>query len=139
MTPTFANAQAVLVNYLRPALAALVDPVLSGLIVGTTVPPLRDSGSPPLLVVRRSGGVAEPPVLDRPRLDFLCWSTTEFKATAIANITRGLLLYDLPGRVVDGFTCYQPVEFSGPLPYPDPAGSAVPICMFTIEVKIRVL
>lgn len=139
MTPTFANAQAVLIDYLRPALAALSDPVLTGLVVGTTVPPSRASGSPPLLVVRRSGGVAERPILDRPRIDVLCWAATEFKATAIANITRGLLLYDLPGRVVDGFTCYQPVEFSGPLAYPDPAGSAVPVVLFTLEVKIRVI
>lgn len=139
MTPTFADAQALLIDYLRPALAALVDPVLSGLIVGASVPPSRASGSPPLLVVRRSGGPAETPILDRPRLDLMIWHETGFKATAVANIVRSLLLFDLPGQVIDGFTVYRPAEFAGPTAYPDPAGSSVPICMFTIEVKIRVL
>ena len=137
--PVFANAQAILVDYLRPTLAGLTDPVLSGLIVGTKVPATRTLDGPPLLVVRRSGGPAETPILDRPRLDFLVWHETEFRATAVANIVRSLLLYDLPGQVHDDHVVYRPVEFSGPTAYPDPAGSATPIVMFTVEVRIRVL
>lgn len=136
--PVFPNAQSVLISYLRPALAALTDPVLSGLVVGATVPSTRSTSSPPLLVVRRSGGPAEWPVLDIPRVDFMCWHSTEFKANEVANIVRSLVMYDLRGRVVDGHTIYRPVEFQGPLPFPDPAGSSTPIVMFTTELRIRV-
>lgn len=136
-SPTFANAQAVLVDYLRPKIAALGDPVLDGLIVGTQVPATRALDGPPLLVIRRSGGPATPPVLDRPRLDFMVWHTTEYKAAAVAAIVRALLLYDLPGQVHDGHTVYRPSEFAGPSQYPDPAGSSTPIVMFSLEVPIR--
>jgi hypothetical protein len=137
--PTFANAQALIITYLRGALASRNDAVLSGLIIGASVPPSRAIGSSPLLVVRRSGGPAKTPVQDRPRLDFLCWAATEYKATAIANIIRSLLLYDLPGQVIDGHTVYKPAEFAGPSSYPDPAGSAVPVVMMTLEIPIRVI
>lgn len=138
MPVVYPNAQAVLVNYLRPALAANADPVLTGLVIGTTVPTTHNAPGPPLLVVRRSGGPAEWPVRDRPLIDFLAWHSTEFKATAVASIVRSLIHHDLPGRVVDGHTVYRPREFSGPTPYPDPAGSAVPVVMFTAEIPIRV-
>ena len=137
--PVFANAPALLVDYLRPALAASPDPLLAGVLVLVTVPPTRSSSAPPLLVIRRSGGPAEYPVRDRPRLDFMAWHETEFKASHLAAAVRSLLLYDLPGQVINGHVCYRPAEFSGPLPYPDPAGSSVPIVMFTVEIPIRVL
>jgi hypothetical protein len=136
--PVFANAQAILVDYLRDTLATLDDPDLTGLVIGARVPATRTLDGPPLLVVRRSGGPAVPPVLDRPRLDIMVWHATEYQATAVASVVRGLLLYDLPGQVHNGHTIYQPTEFSGPSPYPDPAGSSTPIVMFTLEVPIRV-
>lgn len=136
--PVFGNAQALLIDWLRPILTAHPDPVLSGIVLGVTVPASRSASGPPLLVVRRSGGPAQWPVLDLPRLDFMCWHTTEFKATAVANIVRALVMYDLRGQVVDGHNFYRVVEFQGPLPFPDPAGSPTPIVMFTAELRIRV-
>lgn len=138
MSPQFANPQALLVSWLRTQFAASDDELLAGVVVGAAVPATRTSASGPLLVVRRSGGVAKRPVLDRPRIDFMHWHATEFQATGFANLTRAFLLYDLPGQVVDGHTVYRPVEFAGPAPYPDPAGSIVPIVMFTMEIPVRV-
>ena len=130
---TFANAPALLITWLR------LQPGLAGVTVAGAVPPSRATGSAPLVVVRRSGGVAERPVRDRPRLDFLCWHTTEYDASALAAIVRSLVHYTLPGQVLGGHTVYKPIEFSGPGLYPDPAGSNVPVVMFTEEIPIRVL
>jgi hypothetical protein len=139
ISPEFGNAPALLVSWLRDELELRSDEVLAGVIVGGTVPPKRDHlSAPPLVVVRRSGGIATWPVLDRPRLDFLHWHKTEFQATALANITRELLLYGLRGSIVDDHTIYQPVEFAGPGLYPDPAGSDVSVVMYSLEVPIRV-
>jgi predicted benzoate:H+ symporter BenE len=137
MTREFANATALLIDWLRIQYAAREDAVLANVVVGATVPPTR-TGSAPLVVVRRSGGVAEL-VRDRPRLDFMHWHSTEFKASAAAAITRALVLYTLPGQVLDGHTIYKTSEFSGPLPYPDPAGSNIPIVMLSVEIPIRIL
>lgn len=138
MSPEFANAPALIIDWLRTQYAALADPLLDDVTVGASVPPTRTDATP-LVVVRRSGGIASRPVLDRPRLDFMHWHQTEFKASAIAAITRSLVLYELPGEVLGGHTLYSPTELSGPIPYPDPAGSAIPIVMFTMEIPIRVV
>jgi hypothetical protein len=139
MSPYFANAPALLIDWLRDELAGAGLDYLEGVVVGGTVPPERDPwASSPLLVVRRSGGVAQTPIRDRPRLDFLHWHSTEYLASNFANVTRALLLFELPGAVLDEHTIYRPTEFAGPSLYPDPAGSSVPIVMYSLEVPIRV-
>lgn len=122
---TFPNAVDVLLKYLRP-----VEPTVE---FGTS----RDGGSPtPLVVLRRVGGVSAR-VTDLARVDVLVWHSSEFKAMALAQTLRGRLLFDLPGRVVDGHPVYAVTEFAGPADYPDPAGSAQPIVLFTVEVAVR--
>jgi hypothetical protein len=138
MSPTFANAQELLINWLRTQLALEADPLYSGTLVGIEVPP-GYAGSPALVVVRRSGGPAVLPVLDLPRLDFLCRAGTEYKAQKVAACVRGLLLYTLKGQVLAGRTVYRVREFSGPTRYPDPADLPVPLVMFTEEISIRVV
>lgn len=138
MTPTFANVQGLLVGWLRAQLAASSDPVAAGVVVGAAVPATRDAGSGPLIVVRRFGGVADGVAVDRARLDLLHWHQTEYKATQLANLTRQLVLYELAGTVIEGHVVYRPVEMAGPALYPDPAGSTVPIVMYSIEVPVRV-
>jgi hypothetical protein len=133
MTPTFANVPALVITWLR------LQSALSGVTIAAAVPSARKTGDGPLVVVRRSGGVAERPLLDRPRLDFLCWHDTEYDASGLAADIRSLLLYDLPGQVLSGHTIYKPSEFSGPALYPDPAGSNAPIVMLTMEIPVRVL
>ena len=122
-TVVFANAVDVLLKYLRPA--------RSDVTFGTGVGTDR-----PLVQLRRVGGVAER-VTDRPRVDLLVWHTSEFKAQGLAQELRSLLLFDLPGQVVDGHTVYDLTEFSGPSAFPDPAGSDQPIVLFTVEIGIR--
>jgi len=139
MTGIFANAQALLIDFLRAGLMLRTDEVLRGVVVGQKVPATRESGGPPLIVVRRSGGPADLPVLDLPRLDFMHWHTSEFKAQAVASITRKMVLFDLRGRVLGGHTIYRVREFSGPTQYQDPAGSNIPIVIFTAEISIRVI
>lgn len=126
---TFPNAVDVLLTYLRATAPSTV--------FGATVPVSRDSTAPTALVVlRRVGGVSTR-VTDNARVDVLVWHSSEFKAMALAQTVRGLLLFDLPGRVVDDHPVYAVTEFTGPAGYPDPAGSAQPIVLFTIEVAIR--
>jgi hypothetical protein len=120
----YANAVDVLLKYLRPA-----DP---GTEFGTTL----DGSSPSFVALRRVGGVAER-VTDRPRIDLLIRQTSEFKAQELAQTLRQLLLFDLPGRTVDGHTVYDVTEFAGPTAYPDPAGSDLPVVLLTLEVGIR--
>jgi hypothetical protein len=115
-----------------------MDAALAGVTVGARVPASRTADSDPLVVVRRSGGLAQPPVLDRPRLDFMSWHQSDYLAMALASKVRALLLHDLKGQVVNGHTFYRVSEFAGPALYPDPAGSAVPIVMFTLETPVRV-
>lgn len=140
----YADPAALVITWLREAVAdeqALesgVSECWDGLAISNRVPPTRDADSDPLLVVRRSGGLAGSLVQDRPRLDFMSWGKTEYLATALANKIRALCLHDLKGSVIQGHTIYRVSEFAGPLPYPDPAGSAVPIVMFTLEIPVRV-
>lgn len=136
MSPIFANAQELLIDYLRAEFALRSDPVLDGVVVGEGVPPDRPER---LVVVRRSGGPAEWPIWDLPRIDFMHWASTEYEAQAMANVTRALIMYDVKGRVLGGHTIHRVREFSGPVKYQDPAGSAVPIVMFTTEIAIRVI
>ena len=137
MSPTLANAPAIIIDWLRSKYAAQDENLVMGVVMTATVPPSRTGSSGPLVVVRRSGGVVDL-IRDRARIDFLHWHSTEYKATGLAAITRALVLYDLPGLVLSGHTVYQTSEVAGPALYPDPAGSSLPIVMFTVEVPIRI-
>lgn len=134
----FANAQDIAITYLRAALADRDEDVAQGAAVSATVPTTRTgTETTPLVVVRRVGGLTDGRVVDVPRLDFMVWHATEFKAERLAQIVRSLVLFDLPGQVVNGHTVYGVTEFSGPAQFPDPAGSAAPIYLFTAEPQIR--
>lgn len=137
MNRQFANVPALLIDWLRTQYAARGDAVAQGVLIAAAVPPGRTADSGPLIVVRRAGGVARL-VRDRARIDFLHWHGTEYDASALASITRALVLYALPGCVLGGHTVYRTVEVAGPAPYPDPAGSSLPIIMFTAEVPVRI-
>jgi len=132
-----ADAAALIIDWLRGVLLTVDDDVLDDVTVAGKVPPTRTSHGP-LVVVRRSGGVLARPILDKPRLDFMCWHETEYKARALAAIVRGMVMFELSGEVLDSHTVYQPVEFSGPSLYPDPAGSDIPIVMFSAEIPVRI-
>jgi hypothetical protein len=138
MSPTFANVQELLITWLRTELALQTDPLEHDALVAEDVPP-GWAGSPALVVVRRSGGPAEWPVIDLPRVDFLCRADTEYNAQKLAATVRGLIVYTLKGCILQGRTVYRIREFSGPTRYPDPAGSPVPLVMFTEEIRIRVV
>lgn len=134
----FPNAQDVALKYLRTALPERDEPEAQDVDVSTKVPTSREgTAAEPLVVVRRVGGLTDGRVSDVPRLDFMVWHSSEFKAERLAQIVRSLVLFDLPGRVVDGHTVYGVTEFSGPAQFPDPAGSSAPIYLFTAEPQIR--
>lgn len=133
----YANVVKLLIDWLREEVSA--NPSLEGVAVGDRVPPGWTIEAGPLLVIRRSGGVASPPVMDRPRVDFIVRHQDEFNATALANVVRALVVHELKGRVLDGHTVYRVVEFIGPQQYQDPQGNPVPLVMFTEELTLRVL
>lgn len=110
-----------------------------GLTVADEVPVTRQAGGPPLIVLRRSGGVASR-FRDEPRIDWLCWAGTKYQALRLAGWAReqsdalhGTSLTSERGTHAVSVLS----EFAGPQPYPDPAGAAVPIAMFTHEYAIR--
>jgi hypothetical protein len=126
----YPDAELITVNYLRAAFATRSETYAAGVRVGTvTTNPLV----PPLIVIRRSGGIAEFP-RDRPRVDATVWHTSDSAAQNLAQLTRGLL-HAMRG-VVGGTTVYRVEDFTGPIPIPDP-DTGTPRWLLSVELSIR--
>jgi hypothetical protein len=118
---TYADAQAVVLDYLRP----LLDPVPVHLRVPDTRP-----GT--FVTVRRVGGTANV-LIDSARLDLFAWGATDPEAHDLCMTLRRLLPA-MPGP--RGATVVTTVaEFSGPVLAPD--ASRQPRWMITYEIGMR--
>lgn len=121
------DAVAVVVGYLRDALAAAGEPVP----VVSRVPSPR----PPRFVrVERVGGIRQTVVSDRPRLDVHAWAETEAAAADLAELVRALVSV-LPG-VRGRTTVYGVREVGGPQWLPDDV-SGSPRYAFAVEAHMR--
>lgn len=85
--------------------------------------------------LRRIGGQATPPVVDRPNVDVICWHTSA--AQAMANLLEiRALVWALSGSTTLGFAVYNVAEMMGPRHDNDTeAGQAMAI--FTASLAIR--
>ncbi|QDY79793.1 hypothetical protein FQU76_28320 [Streptomyces qinzhouensis] len=121
------DAVAVTIGYLRPALAAVGEPVP----VVSRIPLPRPAR---FVRVRRVGGLQQTPVSDRPRLDIHAWADTEAGAADLVALVRGLL-GAMPG-VRGGVPVYRVTEVGGPQWLPDSESSS-PRYALAVEIHMR--
>lgn len=88
----------------------------------------------PFVWSRRVGGFTTGRATDRARMDFHVYHVDEYRAQALTQLVRGLLLA-WPG--IDSSICKGAAEFSGPGPVPDPLWPDASRFYFTIEFVLR--
>lgn len=98
--------------------------------VAASVPKIR----PAKLVTLRLAGGGERlhGILGLPRIDAVCWRSTEFDALAMAEEVRAILRA-APGRVAG---VSRASTFAWPFPAPDPA-SGNPRALATVEWQVK--
>lgn len=130
MPLVYPNPVTLGLEYLRPAVAARTEPYAAGAAVHATLP--TDYKGGPAIVLRAAGGTSPVQTVDRPRLAVQVWHRDDFNAAALAQLVRGLLLYELSG--------WGPVrnvrDFAGLAFAPDPTTNAARY-LFTIELTVR--
>src|SRR5690606_13937018 len=88
--------------------------------VGNKVP---NPGPATFVLVQRDGGTRNSVVTDAAQIGLECWAGTDAAAHDLLQQCRALLLYRLPGQILDGHTVYLVVEMGGPSNLPDPISS----------------
>lgn len=127
----YPDAELLVINYLRPLLAARSESWLTGLKIGNKKPE-TSSAIPPdrLIYVRRIGGQPRSH-LDLARIDFKCYGKTEYEAQRIAALVLALMQASVNHS---GITTVIP--FLGLTNAPDDLSNA-PRYMFTLELQIE--
>jgi len=121
----FTDVEALLVSWLRAQ--------LDGSQVGNKVPNPRPD---PFVLVQRHGGIRNTVVTDAAQVGLECWAGHDYEAHDLLQRCRALLLYRLPGQILDGHTVYRVAEFGGPSNLPDPA-SSMPRWVMELQVHVR--
>lgn len=124
----YRDAEFEVVDYLRTALASHSEAFVTGVVVGTRRP---NPFTPPVVAVRRAGGLSDAIVIDRPRVDVQVWHTSDENAQDLAQLCRSLLL----AMTGDGGVI-RARDFLGPTPIPDP-DTSTPRYLFTVELAMR--
>jgi len=110
----FPDVEAVVISYLNAAFTARSETARAS----TKVPATRPTK---FVRVIRTGGPASSVFMERAQLTIEAWATTAVVASALMQLTRGLM--HAIDQVTVGATTYQfyaPQEFSGPANRPDP-------------------
>lgn len=127
----YQDAELLVIDYLRPRLAARPEPWLTGLKLGNKKPETSTATPPERVVyVRRIGGQPRSH-LDLARLDFKCYGKTEYEAQGIAALVHALMQASVNHS---GITTVIP--FLGLTNAPDPLSNA-PRYLFTLELQIE--
>lgn len=127
----YQDAEQLVINYLRPLLAARPETWLTGLKIGNKRPETSSSTPPDrVLFIRRIGGQPRSH-LDLARLDFKAYGETEFEAQALAA-----LVFALMQASVNHSGITSVVQFLGLTNAPDALSNA-PRYMFTMELQIE--
>ena len=121
----FPDIEALLTTWLRAQLGDVA--------VGNKVPNPRPDR---FVLVQRHGGVRSTVVTDAAQVGLECWAGRDYEAHDLLQRCRSLLLYRLPGQILDGHTIYRVDEFGGPSNLPDPA-SASPRWVAELQVHVR--
>jgi len=127
----YPDAEQLVINYLRPLLAARPETWLTGLKLGNKKPETSTSIPPERVVfVRRIGGQPRSH-LDLARIDFKCYGKTEYEAQRIAALVFALMQASVNHLGITTVT-----QFLGLTNAPDPLGNA-PRYLFTMELQIE--
>lgn len=113
---------------------AHLGPVVAPVRVVSRVPQ-DPAPRPPLVQVRRVGGVPAEPVRDTARLDVFAWAGDDPAAWQLAAQVR-TAIWALSGTTLLGPVCYRVEEFMGPRQADDPA-SLTPRVWATYELALR--
>lgn len=123
--PLFPDVEALLSTWLRAQ--------LDGPQVGNKLPNPRPD---PFVLVQRHGGIRNTVVTDAAQMGLECWAGTDAQAHDLLQRCRALLLYRLPGQILDGHTVYRVDEMGGPSNLPDPT-SSMPRWVMELQVHVR--
>lgn len=127
----YQDAEQLVINYLRPILAARPEPWLTGLKIGNKKPETSKAIPPDrVLFVRRIGGQSRSH-LDLARIDFKCYGRDEAEAQDLAALVLALMQASVNHS---GITTVTP--FLGLTNAPDDLSNA-PRYMFTLELEIE--
>lgn len=128
----YQDAEALVIDYLRPVLAARPETFLQGIELGNKKPESGSGVAPGRYVyVRRIGGQPREEYLDLARIDFKCYGRSEEEAHDIAALIRALMQASVNSA---GITNVQ--QFLGLTNTPDPLSNA-PRYLFTMELMIK--
>lgn len=122
----FPDVEALLCTWLRTHLPATAT-------VGNKLPNPRPA---PFVLVQRHGGTRHTVVTDAAQIGLECWAVHDYEAHDLLQQCRWLLLYCLPGRILDGHVVYRVDEMGGPSNLPDPT-SVSPRWVAEFQVHIR--
>jgi hypothetical protein len=120
------NALKVVLDYLRPALAARTETYAAGVAVGT-----KYATEPKHIQVRPVGGSSVDFVHAAPRLDFIVRHTNDFDRDELGRLAYGLVF----AGQGPAFLRVQSVML--PTPFPDPADSSKTVVMFTVQITMQ--
>lgn len=119
-----------------PDIVALLRTYLTPLMTPVAVVGRVPSPRPAKLVqLRRVGGTQLRPVRDRPRVDIVCWDTTDPAAVALADTARRAV-HALAGTTLLGPVVYRVDETLGPMSVDDPL-TGTPRVMATYSIHVR--
>lgn len=128
----FPDVEALVINYLRPLLAARPESWLTGLELGNKKPETGSGIDPPRVVyVRRIGGQPRDVHLDLARVDFKCYGRSEEEAQDIAALVHALMQASVNRSGITHVT-----QFLGLTNAPDDLSNA-PRYLFTLEFNIK--
>jgi len=106
---------------------------LGDIPVGNKMPNPRPD---PFVLIQRHGGVRQTVVTDAAQVGLECWAGRDYEAHDLLQRCRALLLYRLPGQILDGHTVYRVDEMGGPSNLPDPT-SSMPRWVMELQVHVR--
>lgn len=121
----FPDVEALLTAWLRGQ--------LTGVTVGNKLPNPRPD---PFILIQRHGGVRQSVVTDAAQVGLECWAGRDYEAHDLLQQCRSLLLYQIPGQILSGYTVYRVDEMGGPSNLPDPT-SSMPRWVMELQVHVR--
>jgi hypothetical protein len=120
------DAELVVIEYLRPTLAAIAPDAKID---------VRGGGGH-FVRVRRVGGIAPSPAHDQPMLDVMIWHDSDMQRMRLA-LELWRVLRAAAGDVASGGVIFYIGTTLGPRQMPDPADDTKTVCMFTVELLTR--
>lgn len=121
----FPDVEALLTAWLRGQ--------LTGVTVGNKLPNPRPD---PFVLIQRHGGLRQTVVTDAAQVGLECWAGRDYEAHDLLQQCRSLLLYQIPGQILSGYTVYRVDEVGGPSNLPDPT-SSMPRWVMELQVHVR--